>query len=375
MMRQEGMDVIMRQTKIYPQKQLDYIEKIKMALNKAINEEDISLRHLHRVLEDKYDMSLNRTTLKNTINFMKSKDGKPNTSMDFFCLAALCDYFQIDIGAFRPPRIGEEDNEENIFVGRKENLHTYLVQHKEYTIDKKQAARQYDGYRRIPVGSEYSGNDRFNPTPSGVWRIRLFLYLLKDAQGNIFLPLELAEYGGIWSVPNICHPLMGSCRNEQVETIRKRIVAEVRKSDRLFEELEIQQLYQMGLFDCQTEHILDDYIEYKASLTNEGQHKCYYIEIYNLPELDSRYLINLFDPEHYRGYRFLPIDQNGVKDSKFVWKQEGTGGVWFLGQPVSTNIVNLIHDMKSIDYRTYCLPPDMAINEFGCYRIEKNDKG
>lgn len=201
------------------------------------------------------------------------------------------------------------------------------------------------------------------------WRLRLYIFLLKDKSGKRFLPLQLPRYESILTVPHIAISWFEDKRYTSVKKIKEEVYRLGHKYDDLIKEMEKHQFYQMGIFTYDVEDKkINDYIEYKCSTTLRGQWSAYWIEEVKVTTLEPNELVNLYDPFYYHGYRYLPIDENGFVDtsSRYVKLTEDGKGIWFFGKPLSSNIRNLINNINDFDDCTYELPSGVLLSERGC---------
>lgn len=203
--------------------------------------------------------------------------------------------------------------------------------------------------------------------PTGYWRLRLYIFLLKDKSGKRFLPLQLPRYESILTVPHIAIRCDGNKRYTSVKKIIEEVYRLGHNYDYLIDEMEKHQFYQMGIFGFDVQKV-NEYIEYKCSTTLRDQWKAHWIEEVKVISLQHDELVNLYDPFCYHGYRYLPIDENGFVDtnSKYVRSIDDGRGIWFFGKPLSSNIVNLINHTTNFDDCTYELPDGVLLSERGC---------
>ena len=83
--------------------------------------------------------------------------------------------------------------------------------------------------------------------------------------------------------------------------------------------------------------------------------------------MDEDEIINIIDPEGYKGYRYLPINSDGkiCMDSPYVKAAVDGMGIWFFDHLLSTNIINLIRNMNGFESCTYDSPDGDLMSETG----------
>lgn len=198
------------------------------------------------------------------------------------------------------------------------------------------------------------------------WRIRLFVFILRDAARKCFLPLQLHKYNGVWTVPHIARRISMRGGLTSVKILTNKIRESSHQMDSLFTDLEDQQFYQMGLNNYET-HILRDYIECKFSVNSRHEYQYSFVEECEVYNLSVKELINVYDPQKYYGYHYLPLDTYGNADaaSPYVEIAPDGKGIWFFDHPLSTNIVNLINQKGNFEHCTYDLPNNIILSESG----------
>lgn len=205
--------------------------------------------------------------------------------------------------------------------------------------------------------------ERLSKFPSGFVIIHLYTCVLKDREGNLFIPMEYPHYGGIWTVPHISYDidLPRHRRLRKVKDILEFIDKNAEENDTILEELKYQKLYQMGLFQEIVEKS-DSYTEYKVSPTYKDRVQCYRVEEYFFTDIDESELKNIYDPEHLKGYKYFPLTKNYDIDfnSKYVKKIDDT--VYFFDKPLSSNIINLIKNKKELRAATFKVPVILTPN-------------
>lgn len=206
--------------------------------------------------------------------------------------------------------------------------------------------------------------------PARYWRIRLLLFALRDASGKLFIPLQYFRYGAVWTTPHIARNLGWNGDSCEVNIILKKYEKLIAETDDVFAKMEEHQYYQMGLSWCESK-LSRYYTEYKLSPTlpkQFNQYKCYRIEEYHVTHIDPHLLINLYDPEHYHGYRYLPITAEGHIDTTSSHVCEVDGNTYFFDKPLSTNIRELFREPGRFipGENIYDLPADIYLDEYGC---------
>lgn len=205
--------------------------------------------------------------------------------------------------------------------------------------------------------------EKLSKFPSGFVVIHLYTCVLKDIKGNLYIPMEYPHYGGIWTVPHISYDidLPRHRRLRKINDILEFIDSNIEKSDKMLEELKYQKLYQMGLFQEMIDKF-KEYTEYKISPTYKDRPQCYRVEEYFFTDIDGVELKNLYDPEHLKGYKYLPLTQDYEinKDSKYI--REDNGKVYFFNKPLSSNILNLMDNLKGLKESTYKVPVELSPN-------------
>lgn len=254
-----------------------------------------------------------------------------------------------------PNQITEETSTASAGATHRDGMSRYIPPH---------VAR--DQFLNYCILEECSPNDKVKLKPVGFWRIRLLAFLIRDSSGKRFLPLQLQHYGGIWTVPHVAKKLDLHSRVRTMGTLASEIKEYSSQFDALFDEFEEQQFYQMGLFSSKSKHIRS-YVEYKTSVGLAGIFQCYLVEEREVSIMDGDEIINISDPENYKGFRYLPIGDDGriYMGSPYVRAASDGRGVWFFDHLLSTNIINLIEYMNGFRNCTYDLPEGCVMSEVG----------
>lgn len=210
---------------------------------------------------------------------------------------------------------------------------------------------------------ENTSLDKLSKYPTGFVVIQLFTCVLRDLNNNLFIPMEYPRYGSIWTVPHTSLDinLPRHRRLRKIDDILEYINSNIKDSEIILEELKYQKLYQMGLYELIIEKF-KEYTEFKTSPTYKDRVQCYRIEEYFFIDIDYSELKNLYDPEHLKGFKYLPLTPDyeiDYEDPQVIRKNEK---VYFFNKPLSTNIVNLISNRKELKDSTFDIPVILSPN-------------
>lgn len=215
-----------------------------------------------------------------------------------------------------------------------------------------------DANKDIYVLNNYKDDDYMKPEPAEYIVIYLYFITLACDSNSItkskqnYLVLDYsgyidAEYYGknkesIWSVPYITFPIheKGMLRPTKISSIYKIYQKYLESKKEIIEELELQLLYQLGIFDC-TKVLGNNYIEYKRSTLQPDRWKCYYIQEYFLEDIDSLGLLNLADPEGLGSHRYFPLTES-------KWWQKNGSKIIFQEKYIPKNVAKLIENPVSL---------------------------
>ena len=197
-----------------------------------------------------------------------------------------------------------------------------------------------DGSKDVYVLNDYKDDDYVNPGPAEYVVIYLYFitltcdsdittkgkrdYMVLDYSGYIDAECYGKNKESIWSVPYITFPIheRGMMRSTKINSICKVYQEQLESKKEIIEELELQLLYRLGIFDC-TKVPGNNYIEYKRSTLQPDRWKCYYIQEYFLENIDPLGLLNLADPEGLGPHRYFPLTKWWWKDgSKIVFQEK-----------------------------------------------------
>ena len=208
--------------------------------------------------------------------------------------------------------------------------------------------------------------ERLNHAPAGYRYIRLLVFAIMDSDGNRFIPFQYPRYGSIWTTPHIDFslPPPQDKRLTDVSKILRHFDKWMREYADIFDILENQRLYQMGMFNAESK-MYEAFTEYKISPTLLDRYHCYRVDEYHVTYIDPDEIINIYDPEKLHGYRYFPLNREGFADSSSQYVECSGENIYFFGKKLSTNIVRLLSDNQRFSDCTFRLPDDVRIDENG----------
>ena len=207
---------------------------------------------------------------------------------------------------------------------------------------------------------------RLKQIPAGYRYIRLLVFVVMDSDGNRFIPFQYPRYGSIWTTPHIDFGLIPDkdIRFTDISKILRQFERWMDKYADIFNILERHQLYQMGMFNAESEKYTA-YTEYKVSPTFLDRYQCYRVDEHHVTYVDPDEMINIYDPEKLHGYKYFPLDQKGFADQSSQYVQCSGEDVFFFGKKLSTNIVRLLGSNQRFADCTYQLPDNVCMDENG----------
>lgn len=184
-----------------------------------------------------------------------------------------------------------------------------------------------DGSKDVYILNDYKDDDYVKPEPAEYIAIYLYFitlacnfnsntkskrnYLVLDYSGYIDAECYEKNKESIWSVPYLAFSIhkRGMLRPTKISSICEIYQKQLESKKEIIEELELQLLYQLGIFDRKIVPG-NNYIEYKRSTLQSDRWKCYYIQEYFLENIDSLGLLNLADPEGLGSHRYFPLTES-----------------------------------------------------------------